>query len=41
MKDLFDYSISDWQELGTQALFAGLLGMLLAICIYLAVFYIA
>ena len=41
MKDLFDYSVGDWQTLGTQALLAGLLGMLLAIGIYLMVFYLA
>ena len=41
MKDLFDYSVDDWQTLGAQALFAGLVGMLLAVGLYLWVFYIA
>ena len=35
-----DYSVSSWQELGTQALFAGLIGMLLAIALYLGVYYL-
>lgn len=38
MKNItIDYTIPEWQELGTQALFAGLAGMLLAIVIYLVV----
>ena len=36
-KNQIDDSIPTWQELGTQALFAGLAGMLLAIGIYLVV----
>ena len=38
--NIIDYTIPSWQELGTQALFAGLAGMLLAIGIYLGVFYL-
>ena len=34
-----DDSIPEWQELGTQAFFAGLVGMLLAVALYLIVFY--
>ena len=34
---IIDDSIPEWQELGTQAFFAGLAGMLLAIAIYLVV----
>lgn len=34
---LIDDSIPEWQELGTQVLFAGLAGMLIAIAIYLVV----
>lgn len=35
-----DYTVSSWQELGTQTLFAGLAGMLLSVVIYLGVYYI-
>jgi hypothetical protein len=35
-----DYNVSSWQELGTQALFAGLAGMFLSVVIYLGVYYI-
>lgn len=34
---IIDDSIPEWQEIGEQALFAGLAGMLIAIAIYLAV----
>lgn len=34
-----DDSIPEWQEIGTQAFFAGLVGMLLAIALYVIVFY--
>lgn len=36
---IIDDSIPEWQEIGGQAFFAGLAGMLLAIAIYLGVFY--
>ena len=35
-----DYSISSWQELGTQVFFAALAGFLLSIAVYLGVRYL-
>ena len=36
----FDYAVSSWQELGTQAFFAGLAGMLLSVAVYLGVCFL-
>ena len=40
MKGMFDYTVPSWQELGTCAFFAMLTGALLAVMLYLIVWYI-
>ena len=37
---IFDDTIPEWQEIGTQAFFAGLAGFVMSIAVYLGVFYL-
>lgn len=40
MKGMFDYTVPSWQELGTYAFVSMIAGTLLAIALYLVVWYI-